>query len=468
MRLNLAFGANEQTYPFLNKNLLAEQTPLGMVARQRPGLTQLTNIGTANIRGIFRKAGIFDGDMIVVADTTVYRVTTNGGQTAMTGTVAGDGRVRMDGGLIYATPGAEGASCVRIATGDALYKLTGTTVAEEDFPDATRPGCSDISYGKGHWLASKADSDEVYVQLPGDATWDALTFATAEYGADILKGLWPLGDYFYLFGAATAEVWRLTGDATTPISPISGLAMDVGCRAGDSIASTSERLFWVDDQCSVRMTLGGQAEVVSDDWVQAKIAEGDPAHLRAWACTYKQHPLYIVTISQNAGTLVYDASTKLWHPWDSKDRHSFRAHLGTEYDSEIYAADMVGGTGIVWKLDADARDDNDGDEIECLLTAFQPLTEGRGPVINAVLHCKQGAAPMTGQGSSPLVGLRYSDDGGHSWSNWKYASTGARGYYSTPPRWNRLGQVKGPYGRLWQVRISDPVDRVIYGLDVNV
>lgn len=466
MRLNLAFGANEQTLPLLNRNFLAEKTPTGWAARARPGLTRLTNIDTANLRGVFRKAGIFDGDMIVLAEQTVYRVQPNGERTALTGTVSGDERVSMDGGLIV--EGDEAESCVRIATGDALYKVVGSEVTLDDFPYPGGEGAADVAYGKAHWIASRPESDEVYIQLPGQTSWDPLQFATAEKGADVLVGLWPLGDYFYLFGAATTEVWRLTGDetGTTPIQPLQGLAMDVGCRARDAIASTSDMLFWVDDQCSVRVTMGGQADIVSEDWVQAKIATGDPAHLRAWACTYKQHPLYIVTMGLE-GTLVYDASTKLWTEWKSKERGYFRAHLGTECDAEIFAADMQGGTGIIWKLDPEARTDN-GEEIECLLTAHLPLTEGRVSIGNAVLHCRQGGAPLTGQGSSPLVGLRWSDDQGHTWGNWHFTSTGARGHYSIPPRWNRLGQVKSPYGRLFQIRQSDPVERVVYGLDVNV
>ena len=464
MRVNLALGANEQTLPLLNRNFLAEQTPTGWAARQRPGLTRLTNIGATTIRGWISKPGIFNGDMIVLADTTLYRVQSNGEQTAFTGSVPGDGRVRMAGGLIVESDEAE--SCVRIATGSALYKVVGTTVTLDDFPYTGGPGASDVDYGKGHWVASVPDSDEVYIQLPGQTAWNQLQFATAEYGADILKGVRFFGDYFWLIGAATVEPWRLVGEVDTPIAPVQGLAANIGCLARDSIADTGDLMAWVDDKCAVQATEGGQISPISESWVQELIAAVDPTHIRAGMCVYEQRRLYILTLGQS-GTLVYDFSTKFWTRWSSKDRNGFRGHLICQVGPDIFSADVQGGTGIIWRLDPDARADN-GDEIECLLTAYLPLTEGRFAIGNAVLHCKQGAAPLTGQGSSPLVGLRWSDDGGHAWSNWHYASTGARGKYDVPPRWNRLGQVKSPYGRLFQIRQSDPVERVVYGLDVNV
>jgi hypothetical protein len=463
MRANLAFGTSEQTLPILQRNYLAINTPRGLAARPRPALTQLTNIGTSNIRGIFRKAGLFSGDLIVLADTTLYRVAPNGAQTAISGTIPADTRVSIDAGL---DPVAnEPVETVRIATGSALFKLQGSTLTQEDFPIVGGAGASDIAYLKGYWLASEAGTDQVYILIPGQTTWDALTFATAEYAADPIVGIWPLGDQAYFFGSSTTEVWYLTGDANAPIAPVQGLAMDVGCRARDTIAATADALFWVDDQCAVRMTLGGQADVVSDDWLQALIAEEDPMHLRAWACTWRQHPLYILSLPRN-GTFVFDLSTRLWSEWTSKDKRFFRGHLGTECDAEVFAADAQGGTGIIWRFD-DATSDG-GDEIERLITAYQPQTEGRVSIGNAVLDCDLGRAPMTGQGSEPLVALRWSDDRGMSWSNWRFASLGTRGQYNIAPRWNRLGQVKGPFGRLWQARTSDPVMSTVYGLDLNV
>jgi hypothetical protein len=461
MRLIPALGQNTQTFPFLNKNLIAEKTPTGMVARARPALSQLVDVGTGTLRGIFCKSGVLDGDIVVVMDTSAYRVTAAGISTQITGTIASDGRVAIDGGLA-----TDGTSLIRIANGSALYKVTSSAVTAEDFPAAAGAGASDVCYSKGYWIAAEAGTQTVYYLIPGDTVWNALEFATAEYSADLTKGLRPFGDYIYIFGSATTEVWTLTGDVASPIEPVSGLAMDFGCRARDAVAANGEALLWVDDQCQVRLTLGGQAEIVSEEWLQEKIAEGDPVHLRAWLCTWRQHPLYILTLGAG-GTYVFDLSTRLWSEWTSKDRTFFRGHLGAENEAAIFAADAAANSGVIYKFDADAFDD-EGDEIEALCTFYQDQSEARETVTSAVLACEQGNAPRTGQGSSPLAALRWSDDGGHAYTDWKYASTGATGHFVHPPRWNRLGMTRPPHGRIYELRISDPIGRVIRGLDVNV
>ena len=43
---------------------------------------------------------------------------------------------------------------------------------------------------------------------------------------------------------------------------------------------------------------------------------------------------------------------------------------------------------------------------------------------------------------SPQIVLRYSDDGGHSWSNEKWCSIGSVGKYKNRARWSRLGSAR--------------------------
>lgn len=50
--------------------------------------------------------------------------------------------------------------------------------------------------------------------------------------------------------------------------------------------------------------------------------------------------------------------------------------------------------------------------------------------------------------------LSYSDDGGHTWSNWRERSLGEVGEYRKRVRFNRLGAFRS---RVWRVRVSSPV-----------
>jgi hypothetical protein len=70
------------------------------------------------------------------------------------------------------------------------------------------------------------------------------------------------------------------------------------------------------------------------------------------------------------------------------------------------------------------------------------------------LDMETGLGLTTGQGSDPTVMLRWSDDGGHTWSNERMVSAGAIGAYKARVKFNRLGSGRD---RVFEVSVSDPI-----------
>ena len=68
-----------------------------------------------------------------------------------------------------------------------------------------------------------------------------------------------------------------------------------------------------------------------------------------------------------------------------------------------------------------------------------------------------GVGLATGQGSDPQAVLRYSTDGGHSWSNEIPAPIGKVGEYDTRVIWHRLGRARD---FTFEVTVTDPVKTV--------
>jgi len=68
------------------------------------------------------------------------------------------------------------------------------------------------------------------------------------------------------------------------------------------------------------------------------------------------------------------------------------------------------------------------------------------------LEC--GRALATGQGRDPQIMLRWSDDGGHTWSNEHWRSAGRMGQYAHRALWQRGGRSRD---RIFEVVVSDPV-----------
>lgn len=75
-----------------------------------------------------------------------------------------------------------------------------------------------------------------------------------------------------------------------------------------------------------------------------------------------------------------------------------------------------------------------------------------------------GVGLSTGQGSDPQLMLRWSDDGGHAWSNEHWVTAGALGTYRTRAIWRRLGNSRG---RIYEVSGSDAVLVALIEADVE-
>ena len=70
------------------------------------------------------------------------------------------------------------------------------------------------------------------------------------------------------------------------------------------------------------------------------------------------------------------------------------------------------------------------------------------------LDLQSGTGLTTGQGANPRVTLRWSDDGGHTWSNLHPVEAGEIGQYARRAIWRRLGHSRD---RVFEVTVSDPV-----------
>jgi hypothetical protein len=72
------------------------------------------------------------------------------------------------------------------------------------------------------------------------------------------------------------------------------------------------------------------------------------------------------------------------------------------------------------------------------------------------------------QGVIPKVMLRWSDDGGHTWSNEHWRELGRAGEYGTRVEWRRLGMTQKLRDRVYEVSSTDPVKIALMGAELNL
>jgi hypothetical protein len=67
----------------------------------------------------------------------------------------------------------------------------------------------------------------------------------------------------------------------------------------------------------------------------------------------------------------------------------------------------------------------------------------------------------------PQAMLRWSDDGGHTWSNEHWASMGKIGEYGKRVIWRRLGMTTKLRDRVYEISGTDPVKIAIMGAELS-
>jgi len=74
----------------------------------------------------------------------------------------------------------------------------------------------------------------------------------------------------------------------------------------------------------------------------------------------------------------------------------------------------------------------------------------------------------TVQGANPQAMLRWSDDGGHTYSNEHWASMARIGQYGRRVFWRRLGMTQKLRDRVYEVSGTDPVKIIILGAELQI
>ena len=125
----------------------------------------------------------------------------------------------------------------------------------------------------------------------------------------------------------------------------------------------------------------------------------------------------------------------------------------------------------VYALDLD--DFSDNNEIQKWLRSWRALPTGannlkRSAQQSLQLDLETGVGLNLGQGSDPQVMLRWSDDGGHTWSNEHWVSIGKIGEYYRRAIWRRLGMTLKIRDRVYEISGTDPVKIAIVGAELIV
>ena len=101
-------------------------------------------------------------------------------------------------------------------------------------------------------------------------------------------------------------------------------------------------------------------------------------------------------------------------------------------------------------------------------SGFQPLVQYDLPDVDITGYELVTTAYPAAPGYNPEAMLRWSDDGGHTWSNEHWSSMGRIGVYGRRVFWRRLGMTLKLRDRVYEVSGTDPVKIAIMGAELQI
>lgn len=443
-------------------NLFPESVPEGgkepAFLNRAPGLRLLASVGSGPIRGLWRM-----GDYgYVVSGKELYRL--NPDWTSLyIGNLSGTGPVSI----------ADNGTQMFIACNGPSFIYNSTTEEFAQIADTDFPGAVTVGYLDGYFVFNEPNSQKVWVTSLLDGTViDPLEFASAEGSPDQLVAAIVDHREAWLFGTNSIEVWYDAGSADFPLQRIQGAFNEIGLAAAYSVAKLDNGLFWLGSdsrgQGIVYRSNGYTGKRISTHAVEWQIQQyGDISD--AIGYTYQQdgHAFYVLVFPSEDTTWVYDVSTELWHERAGFHEGQFVRHRGNcqmAYNGEVVIGDFENSNVYAFDLNVYA----DNGSIQRWLRSWRALPTGKNDLNRTAQHalqldCETGVGLNTGQGSDPQVMLRWSDDGGHTWSNEHWSSMGKIGRYGYRTFWRRLGMTMKIRDRVYEVSGTDPVKITIMG-----
>ena len=458
-----------------------------------PGLRLIQTVGAGPVRGMWQ----FGGYGYIVSENVLYRMDKNYDVTVL-GYVTGTGPVSM----------SDNGTQLFVACNPDGFIYNALTNQFAQITDVDFPGAVTVGFIDGYFVFNQPNSQKLWVtSLYDGASIDPLDFASAEGSPDDLVSIIVDHREIWVFGTNSVEVWYDAGLSDFPLARIQGAFNEIGCAAPYSVAKLDNTIFWLGADARgvgiVYKARGYTGERVSTHAVEWHIQQYTNIQ-DAIGYTYQQdgHYFYVLIFPTANTTWVYDASTESWHEragWNGDQFVRHRSNCQMAFNDEVLVGDYQNGNVYAFDLDTYA----DNDQIQRWLRSWRALPTGQNNLKRTAQHslqldCEAGVglqgysedaalsylATESGsllitesgdyllasiaytQGADPQVMLRWSDDGGHTWSNEHWSPIGRIGVYGQRTFWRRLGMTMKLRDRVYELSGTDPVKIAIMGAEL--
>ena len=315
----------------------------------------------------------------------------------------------------------------------------------------------------------------------------------------------------YLMGEASSEVWTDVGAVPFPFQRIPGTSTQHGIAAQFSVARLGNSFAYVSrnnrGQAQIMQMEGYIPKRISTHAVENTLTNQYIDDAISYTYQLEGHEIYVTTFPTLNLTWAYDSTTAMWHKWlgmasdGTYMRHwsncaaSFQGKVlvGDYSNGKIYSLDKLNYTDNGTNVRRVRRaphlvSDFQREYFDELQIQFQPGvgTTGLSSPQFFVVYLGQNytisstgllnilpnyqnviGEPLTTPNQTttyPKAMLRWSNDGGSTWSKEYWVSIGQLGRFKNRAIWRRLGMARD---RVFEVAVTDPVNAVIVSANLK-
>ena len=331
----------------------------------------------------------------------------------------------------------------------------------------------------------------------------ALSYGNKDGAPDNLVSIIVDHREVYLMGEESSEVWVDAGTFPFPFQRIPGTSTQHGIVAKFSVARLGNSFAYLSrnirGQSQVMLMEGYIPKRISNHAVENTLANQYVEDAVAFTYQLEGHEVYVISFPTIDLTWAHVISTEMWHKWllcdNTNQYHRCRANCSAVFQNMVLVGDWQNGQ--IYELDPNNYTDN-GQNVRRLRRAphlvtdlqrqyfeelqiqFQPgvgvigATTPNGTfTANLIITANQNFTigvfdtiiigvpnqiyPSQTQ-SNPQAMLRWSSDGGSTWSREYWVGIGQIGKYKNRAIWRRMGWARD---RVFEVVVTDPVKAVI-------
>ena len=440
-----------------------------------PGLlTKVTLAAGAQVRGMRTLSG--EQYVVAVSGNRVYKIDTSytatqiGLLTTSFGPVSISDNITTSAGLTaYIVDGPNRYTWV-VATN------TFTTLPTTDGP---WQGATVVDVVDGYNIYNEPGTQNWACTDLGSSLSTQALYGTKNGSSDNLVSLIVDRRQVYLMGEVTTEVWTdvgnvIAGITSFPFQRVPGTMIQSGIGAPFSIARFQDSFAFVAKDTrgdsTIEMVNGYTFVKISTHAVEQSLLNEYTADAIAYTYQIEGHEMYVVTfpsVGENGLTWVYDGSTKSWHKWLSwnsttGEYYRHRSNCGCYFNNAYLVGDFENGK--IYSVENEVYTE-DGATIRRLRRATHLTTDLQRQYFESFqIQFQPGVGLNTGQGNDPQAMLRWSNDGGSTFSNEHWVSIGKIGQYANRALWRRLGWSRD---RIFEVAVSDPIKAVIISAELK-